>query len=168
MSQLHKRFTSDQVKELFERYLRNEIERKYLQKILGIKERRFFALVRQYRKNPHQFTIQYHRASPPRISKALEKNLLFELSLDKNIIQNKNVPLTSYNYSYIKDRLRENYRQKVSLPTIIDRAKKHGFYLKKSKRTIHDREVLTRYAGELIQHDSSHHLWAPASQENGT
>jgi hypothetical protein len=165
MSQLHKRFTSDQVKELLERYLRNEIERKYLQEILGIKERRFFALVTQYRENPYHFTIQYHRASPPRISKALEKNLLFELSIDKDIIQNKDVPLTSYNYSYIKDRLREKYRQKVSLPTIIDRAKKHGFYLKKPKRTIHDREVLTRYAGELIQHDASHHLWAPASQE---
>jgi len=165
MSQIHKRFTSDQVKELLERYLRNEIERKHLQKILGIKERRFFALVRQYRENPHQFTIQYHRVSPPRISKTLEKNLLFELSIDKDIIQDKDVPLTSYNYSYIKDRLRETYRQKVSLPTIIDRAKKHGFYLKKPKRTIHDREVLTRYTGELIQHDASHHLWAPASQE---
>ena len=47
MSQLHKRFTSDQVKELLERYLRNEIERKHLQEILGIKERRFFALERQ-------------------------------------------------------------------------------------------------------------------------
>src|SRR5512139_2451339 len=165
MSQLHKHFTSDQVKELLERYLRNEIQRKHLQEILGIKERRFFALVRQYRKNPHHFTIQYHRASPPRISKALEKNMLFELTIDKNIIQNKDVLLTSYNYSYIKDRLKEKYRQKVSLPTIIDRAKKHGCYLKKSKRTLHDREVLTRYVGELIQHDSSHHLWAPASQE---
>ncbi len=165
MSQLHKRFTSDQVKELLERYLRNEIERKHLQEILGIKERRFFALVRQYRENPQHFTIQYHRASSPRISQALEKNLLFELSIDKDIIQNKDVPLTSYNYSYIKDRLGEKYRQKVSLPTIIDRAKKHGFYLKKSKRTLHDREVLTHYVGELIQHDASHHLWAPASQE---
>jgi hypothetical protein len=47
MSQLHKRFTSDQVKELFERYLRQEIERKQLQEIIGIKERRLFALVRQ-------------------------------------------------------------------------------------------------------------------------
>ncbi|NWG04541.1 MAG: hypothetical protein HXY44_16950 [Syntrophaceae bacterium] len=46
MSQLHKRFTSEQVKELLERYLRNEIERKHLQEILDIKERRFFALVR--------------------------------------------------------------------------------------------------------------------------
>ena len=165
MSQLHKRFTQDQVKELLERYLRNEIERKHLQEILGIKERRFFALVRRYRQNPQHFTIQYHRTSPPRISEALENNLLFELSIEKNIIQNKDIPLTSYNYTYIKDRLRKTYHQKLSLTTIIRRAKKHGFFLKKPRRSVHDREVLTRYAGELIQHDSSHHLWAPASQE---
>jgi hypothetical protein len=165
MSQVHKRFTSDQVKELFERYLRNEIERKHLQEILGIKERRFFVLVRQYRKDPQHFTIEYRRTTPPRISEALEKNLFFELSIEKDIIQNKDVPLTSYNYSYIKDRLRKTYHQKVSLTTIIRRAKKDGFYLKKPKKRVHDREVLTRYAGELIQHDSSHHLWAPASRE---
>jgi len=165
MSQLQKRFTSDQVKELFECYLRNEIERKHPQEILGIKERRFFALVRQFRENPHHFTIQYHRASPPRISGALEKNLLFELSIEKDVIQKKDVPLTSYNYTYIKDRLRKTYHQKVSITTIIRRAKKHSFFLKKPHRSNHDREVLTRYAGELIQYDASHHLWAPASRE---
>ena len=31
MSQVHKRFTSDQVKELLDRYLKNEVEREYLQ-----------------------------------------------------------------------------------------------------------------------------------------
>jgi len=165
MSQLHKRFTSDQVKALLKRYLNNEIERKYIQEILGIKERRFFALLSQYRGNPHEFAIQYDRTSPPRISEGLENNMLRELSIEKDIIQNKEVPLTCYNYSYIKDRLQEKYHQKVSLPTIIDRAKKHGYYLKKPKKSIHDREVLTHYAGELIQHDASYHLWAPAAQE---
>ena len=29
------------------------------------------------------------------------------------------------------------------------------------KRKAHDQEVLTNYPGELIQHDSSHHLFAP-------
>jgi hypothetical protein len=166
MSQLHKRFSSDQLKELFERYLQNEIERKYIQEILGIKKSRFFMLLKQYKENPQYFTIQYQRTTPPRIiSPEIEQNILKELSIEKKIIQNKEIPLTSYNYSYLRDRLRGTYHQKVSLPTIIDRAKKHGFYLKKPKRTIHDREVLTRYVGELIQHDASYHLWAPAAQE---
>jgi hypothetical protein len=37
MSQLHKRFTSEQVKKPLERYVKNEMERKYIQEILGIK-----------------------------------------------------------------------------------------------------------------------------------
>ncbi len=111
------------------------------------------------------FTIQYQRPTPPRISQEIEENILKEFSIEKKIIQNKEIPLKSYNYSYIKDRLKTEYHQKVSLPTIIDCAKKHGFYLKKPKRTLHDREVLTHYVGELIQHDASHHLWAPAAQE---
>jgi transposase len=153
------------VKELLTRYLRDEIERKYIQEILGIKRRRFFALVKQYRENPQDFTIEYQRASHPRISQDLEKNMLRELSVEKKIIQNKDIPLETYNYSYIKDRLKKEYHQKVSLTTIIRRAKEHGFYLKKPKKTTHDREVLTHYVGELIQHDSSYHLWAPAAQE---
>jgi hypothetical protein len=166
MSQLHKRFTSDQVKELLERYLNKEVERKYIQEILGIWRRRFFMLLKQYKKNPQHFTIQYHRTAPPRsICPEIEQTILKELAIEKEIIRDKEIPLTSYNYSYIRDRLRKTYRQKVSLNTIINRAKKHGFYLKKPQRSIHDREVLTRYAGELIQHDSSHHLWAPAAQE---
>jgi transposase len=166
MSQLHKRFSSDELKKLFDRYLQNEVERKYIQEILGIKKRRFFMLLKQYKENPTDFTIQYQRTTPPRIiSPEIEQNILKELAIEKKIIQNKEVPLTSYNYSYIQDRLKGQYHQKVSLPTIIDRAKKHGFYLRKPKRTLHDREVLTHYAGELIQHDSSHHLWAPAAHE---
>jgi hypothetical protein len=166
MSQLHKRFTSEQVKELLDRYSKNEIERTYIQEILGIKRRRFFVLLKQYKENPQHFTVQYQRTRAPRtISPLIEQTILKELSIDKEIIQNKEIPLKSYNYSYIKDRLRVTSHQKVSLPTIIDRAKKHGFYLKKPKKTAHDREVLTHYVGELIQHDSSHHLWAPASQE---
>ena len=165
MSQLHKRFTSEQIKELLERYLKNEMERKYIQEILGVKKRRFFMLVKRYKEHPESFSIQYQRITPSRISPEIEQNLLKELLIEKEIIQNKEIPLTSYNYSYIKDRLRKRYRQKVSLTTIIRRAKRHGFYLKKPPRTLHDREVLTHYVGELIQHDASHHLWAPAAQE---
>ncbi len=166
MSQVHKRFTPDQVKEFLERYFNKEIERKYIQEILGIKKSRFFILLKEFKENPQQFTTPYQRTTPSRIiSPDIEQNILKELTLDKKIIQDKENPLRSYNYSYIRDRLKKRHHQKVSLPTIIDRAKKHGFYLKKPKRSIHDREVLTHYLGELIQHDSSFHLWAPAAQE---
>jgi transposase len=166
LTQLHRKFTDEQVKELIEKYLRKEVGRKYLQEIFGINKTRFFALVKAYRDNPLAFSIRYVRKGKTRaIPKAVEVNILQELAIEKTLIENKDVPIRSYNYSYIKDRLEREYKQKVSLSTIIAKAKKNDFYFRKPKRTIHDREVLTNYAGELIQHDSSYHLWAPSAQE---
>jgi len=162
MEQLHKKFTGYQIKELICRYLRKEIERSYIQEILGIGKTRFFALVKKYRKDPDSFSIEYKRKKASRkISKEIEDSIMKELEIDKRLIADPEVPSRSYNYSYIKDRLLSNYGQRVSTPTIIDRAKRSSFYLKKSKRKAHDREVLTNYVGELIQHDSSHHMWSP-------
>jgi len=53
----------------------------------------------------------------------------------------KEVLIKYYNYSYIKDLLEQKYSQKVSLPTIIDRAKRNNFYIlpldsKKSMREV--------------------------------
>ena len=167
MVQLHKRFPDSQVKELIERYLKNEIERKYIQEVLGIGKTRFFALLRDYHKDPSEFSIQYKRKAKTRqIPQAIEDSIIKELQVEKSMIQDKDIPLKYYNYSYIKDLLETKYNQRVSLPTIIDRAKKHGFYLKKrEKKAPHDREVVTKYVGEIIQHDSSYHLWSPPSKE---
>ena len=60
--QLHKKFTDSQVKELIGRYLKREIERKYIQEILGIKQTRFFALVKDYRSNPEKFSVNRKNA----------------------------------------------------------------------------------------------------------
>jgi len=166
MGQLHKKFTDEQVKDLSARYLENKVKRIYLQEILGIKRRRFCQLVDKYKKDPAGFSIRYVREHQTRgIDDATETNIIKELCLEKKLILNKDVPIRRYNYSYIKDRLENDYKQKVALSTIISRAKENGFYLKRGKRKAHDREVLTDYAGQLIQHDSSHHLWAPAAAE---
>ncbi|MEN6318472.1 MAG: hypothetical protein ABFD82_06915 [Syntrophaceae bacterium] len=157
MVQLHKRFTDEQVKELIEKYLRKEISRNYLQEILGISKTRFFALVKEHRRDSSSFSIRYFREKKTRtIPQDIERNILKELTTEKQLIEHKDIPIRSYNYSYIKDQLEIRHKQHVSLPTIIDRAKKNGFYLKRPKKNVHDREVLTHYAGELIQHDSSH------------
>ena len=164
MSHLHKRFTDVQVKEILQRYLRQEIERSYVQEILGIGKTRLFALIKAYRENPDAFSLQYQRQGRS-IAPDIEKNIFKELTLEKKLIQNKDVPLDTYNYSYIQKRLETDYDQTVSLPTIINRAKQKGFYLKKPKHTAHDREVLTQYAGELVQHDSSFHIFAPTAEQ---
>ena len=61
MTQLHKKFTDDQVKKLIERYLEKEIESHYVQEILSIGKTRFFALVKSYRENPDNFSVKYTR-----------------------------------------------------------------------------------------------------------
>ena len=124
---------------------------------------RFFQLLNSYRAQPDTFSIQYHRSSPPRLNPKIERNILNELTIDQQAIQNPQIPLRTYNYSYVQRRLKTTHNQQTSLSTIIHRAKQHGFYLARRKHKAHDREVLTRYVGELIQHDSSHHLWAPAA-----
>lgn len=165
MAQIHKRFSDEQVKDLLQRYLDKKIERSYIQEILGIKKARFFVLLKLYRDDPAEFSIQYSRAKTTRsIDQEVEQNIIKELKIDKEAIKDKNVPLKYYNYSYIKDRLEKEHKQKVSLPTIISRAKKHNFYIpRKDRKKLHSREVLTNYIGELIQHDASYHLWAPSS-----
>ena len=162
MKQLHKKFTDYQIKELITHYLKKKIARKYIQEILGIKKTRFFALVKRLKDDPENFSISYSRRIPTRkMDPDIEKNIVKELKIEKDLIQNKDIPIKWYNYSYIKDLLEQKYGQKVSLPTIIDRAKRNNFYFSKPERKAHDREILTNYPGELIQHDSSHHQFAP-------
>ena len=162
MTQLHKRFSDEQVKTILERYLSKEIKINYILEVLGVKRRRFFELLKEYKHDPAKFSISYNRKKHPRrIVKGIEKNIVKELRIEKRLIVNKDMPIKSYNYSYIKDQLYNKYKQKVSLPTIIDRAKRNGFYFPKRERKSHDREVLTNYVGELIQHDASYHKWSP-------
>jgi len=161
MKQLHKKFNDCQVKDLMTRYLKKKIERKDLQKVLGIKKTRFFALIKRFKDDPENFSVSYFRSTPTRtISKAMETNIMKELNIEKDLIKTKGVPIRCYNYSYIKDILENDYNQKVSLSTIINRAKANGFYLTKPKRKVHEKEVITNYPGEMIQHDSSHHQFS--------
>ena len=164
--QLHKKFSSAQVKSLIESYIRKEIELSYILSILGIGRSRFFEILRNYRQNPSTFSVEYARnKTNNKIASEVEDDILAELYVEKKLIEDLSNPIKYYNYSYIKDRLLSRYGHRVSLPTIIDRAKKYGFYDKAKKKKSHDREVLTNYAGELLQHDSSHHRWSPYAED---
>lgn len=160
---IHKKFTNEQVKELLQKYLNKEVERKYLQEILGIGKSRFFEIIQSYRDNPQEFSVEYKRSGKTRsIAPEIQDNIIKELSIDKKAIQNKDIPLYKYNYTYIQKRLDKKYGQSVGLSTIIRHARANDFCLpKRPKQKAHDREVLTTYTGQLIQHDASYHLWAP-------
>ncbi len=158
MAQIHKRFSDSHVKDLLQRYPNKEIKRPYIHGVLGIRKRRFFAILDQFRIDPSGFTIRYSRMTHPRISQDVQYAIPKEVQIDKALIEDKNVPLRRYNYGYARDRLRKTYGHTASPPTVIDRARKNGFSLPKpEKKAAHDREVLSNHPGELIQHDASHH-----------
>ena len=164
MTQLHKRFTDDQVKVLLQGYGKHLLTRSEVQKILGIGKTRFFALLKAYRSNPETFSIAYERNSPGRLSATAEQAIEHELLREKAIVEDKRLPISGYNYSALRDRLGQQDIH-VSVNTIIDRAKRLDCYQARKKRKAHTREVLTEAIGALIQHDSSLHLWSPYATE---
>jgi len=164
MTHVHKRFTDEQVKVLFNGYCQGLLGRVEIQEMLDIGKTRFFALLKEYRQAPEAFSVAYERSATGRLSPATEAEIERELLREKKIVEDKRLPISGYNYSALRDRLEKN-AVKVSVPTIVDRAKRLGCYKPRKKRKAHDREVLTAAIGALIQHDSSLHLWSPFAQE---
>jgi hypothetical protein len=167
MGQVHKRFSNEQVRVLFQSYCQRKITRNDLQELLGIEKTRFFALLKSYRQNPHAFSIVYRRQSPRRLSARVEAEIQSALLRERQIIENPDLPISDYNYTALRDRLIKKGIE-VSVTTIVDRAKKLGCHKPRRKRKPHDREVLTASIGALVQHDGSPHLWSPFAGEKWT
>ena len=133
--QIHKRLTDEQVKMILSRYAAKEMTAAEAMELLGLKRRQFFEWAQRYRKGPGSFTVQYLRDERNRkIDDAVDRHILEELAIEKALIDNPSLPIRFYNYSYIQDQIRKNYREKVSLPTIIDRAKKTASILPDPRR----------------------------------
>ena len=167
MDQIHKRFMAEQVKVLLRGYCQGTIERASVEETLGINKTRFFALLKEYRQNPKAFSPSYKRATPARLSAIVEAEIKKELLREKELVEDRRLPISSYNYSALRDRLGKNGIS-VSVTTIIRRAKNMDCYKPHRKRKAHDREVLTASIGALVQHDASLHLWSPYAQEKWT
>ena len=167
MDQLHKRFSVEQVKLLMQRYTEGELSRAEIREVMGVGKTRFFALLKAYRQSPETFSIAYERSSPRRLNAAAEAQITQELENEKQLVEDPRLPITSYNYSALRDRLRKKKIQ-VSVPTIIQRAKQLDCYKPQRKRKVHDRMVVTSAIGALIQHDASLHLWSPYASEKWT
>ena len=164
MDQMHRRFTAEQVQVLLKGYCQGMLGRATIEEILGIGKTRFFALLKQYRHDPSRLCLSYRRETPTRISARVEKEIEKELTVEKNLIDDSTLPITTYNYSAIRDRLAKR-DIKVALSTIIGRAKGLGCYQPHPRKKAHEREVITAAIGALIQHDASHHRWSPYAGE---
>jgi hypothetical protein len=93
--------------------------------MLEIGKTRFFALLKEYRNAPEAFSIAYQRPTPGRLPSTVEMEIERELLREKAIVEDKRLPISGYNYSALRDRLRKK-DIKVSVNTIIDRAKRLG------------------------------------------
>lgn len=161
---LHKRFTTEQVKAILRGYQQGEVTVADALALLDVKAATFYGLLRRYRAHPDAFSIGYQRHSPKKIPSQAEKQIQRALRDDQRLIQHPDIPVWTYNYSAIRDRLRK-HGVMVSVPTLIARAKQYGCYQARKPQKLHDREVITTAVGVLIQHDASHHLWSPFASE---
>jgi len=167
MKQLHKRFSKEQVSELLNKYETGAIGHTAIEELLSISRAQFFRILNKYRQDKENFNIDYSREYIKQRSKidCNEALILEGLKTQKELILNPEVPIHKYNYSELSKILAKKHLIKVSIPTIISRAKQWGYYQSRRKtKKIHDRFVQTNNIGELIQHDSSHHLFAPLSR----
>lgn len=167
MGQLHKRFSVEQVKMLLESYVHGTIVRAEVEEILQINKTRFFAILKEYRKDPESFSIAYERKTPARLSAEVEAAIAAELLREKALVEDPQLPISSYNYLAICDRLKKKGIT-VSATTITKRAKELDCYLPHRKQKVHDREVITAAIGALVQHDASTHRWSPFAEEKWT
>lgn len=161
MSQVHKRLNDEIVRRILSQYDAKQLTLDVALAQLGIKRRRFFKLLAVYRDNPADFSVSYKRQSRKLITGEAEEKIKTELLKEKTMIDDGLIPIKWYNYSAVRDALKEKYNVTVSVPTIIARAKQQGYYQERKPRASHTREVITNYPGELIQHDASHHRWSP-------
>ena len=68
--------------------------------------------LRRYKECPDGFSIQHKRKVKTRaISESIEHNIIKELQTEKNMIENPDIPLRHYNYSYVKNLLATKYSQ---------------------------------------------------------
>jgi hypothetical protein len=167
MTQVHKRFSAEQVKVLFQGYIQGNLPRADVESLLEIGKTRFFALLKAYRQDPEGFSLAYQRTTKGRLSEQTESEIQQELLREKALIDDKELPIHDYNYSALADRLKKKGIQ-VSTTTITKRAKALDCYRPRKKKASHDREVLTTSIGDLIQHDASLHKWSPYADEKWT
>jgi hypothetical protein len=122
---LKHRLTEQEVIDALERYLAREIDLEAAMLLLGLKRRRFFTILKHYREASTAFCLSQPRTKPTRqLAAGYEEKIIQELAREKQWIEDPANPIRFYNYSYIKEQLEEKQGVKVSLPTLIARAKK--------------------------------------------
>jgi transposase len=107
MTQLHKRSTDRQVKALLNGYCQGLLKRTEIQEMLDIGKTRFFALLKEYRKDPEAFPVAYERHTPGRLSATVEMEVERGLLREKAIVGDERLPISGHNCSALRNRLKK-------------------------------------------------------------
>lgn len=134
--QIHKRLSNELVVAVLEKYIRKELDVDQAMELVGLKRSQLFEWVKRYKERPEDFCMESKRTGNRRIGEELENNILTELKIEKALIDDPAMPVRVYNYSYLKDQLWKKYQQEVSVPTIVDRAKKTVFTYPSQRRRL--------------------------------
>ena len=162
MGQIHKQFSDDEVKQYLKWYEDKVMTKAEVLQVLGIKDSRFYVLLGRFRDKPKAFSVAYRRVRTTRTLPAkVVRQIRKELEAEHGFIINPAMSIMFYNYTAIRDAVEDSTGQKVSSQTIVNYAKRWGYYIERPKRKQHTREVLTDSVGMLLQHDASLHQWSP-------
>jgi hypothetical protein len=160
--QLHKRQTIEQVRLQFDWYEQGLVSRTEAEEKLGIKRRRFFELLKLYRAGKLTAITTTRTNKHRRIPATVEAAIKAELAREQQLIGNKDMTVSTYNYRAVRDAVTELTGKSLSAQTVRNRAKDWDYYIPKTEsKAKHTRVVLTTATGLLLQHDASHHLWSP-------
>ena len=118
MAQLHRRLTEEQIKVLLQGYCKGKMSSAHVQEMLGVGKTRFFALLKSYQQDPDAFSINYKRTSHARLSAEVEAEIEVALLREKEIVEDSDLPISGYNYTALRDRLRQKGIE-ISVTTII-------------------------------------------------
>ena len=92
-SHLHKRYDSEFVGSILQKYVKKELSVQQAMDILQIKRSRFFELVQKFVSDPNGFSITYKRESSGRINAELEEIICEELEKEKVLIEDQEMPI---------------------------------------------------------------------------
>jgi hypothetical protein len=161
---LHKRVSIEKARQILDWYQQKTITLEAALSSLGIKRRRFYELLEQYRAGKLTSLQPVRTNVHLRLPKAIDEIIREELDKEKRLINNPGTTIRTYNYQVVRDEVVKRIGRTVSAQTVRNRAKAWGFYLPPpSSKKKHVRVVMTTAVGLLLQHDASHHIWAPDS-----
>jgi len=133
MTQIHKKFSGEQVKILLTAYEAGHLSRSEIENTLEIGKTSFLALLKLVRDHPDSFSIQYQRKSKGRLSSNVEEQIRSELPREKGLVENKDLPISGYNYAALNDRLKRA-GVKVSTTTLIKHASNRAVIFPKRRK----------------------------------